>query len=325
MHDPPEIDDQAAIVVLVEQGAEACGQPRTLRHRRQCLGQRPDQPRAAVDQASVELHQIRAVAALFFGLGRGADPAGAEDHEAVVGLLPDVGEHAVGLVEQRLAGQAAALRLRRTLQTGGALDGRIGGDQAVDPVLDGQVDDGRDVFVSEVGGYFEQDRGRRALGPRVEGEIEDPRQRVDRLVVAQARRVGAGNVDHQIVSEVGKPADAEGKVPGHVLRGLVRAEVDPEQRRALFRPEPVEIAPDPVVTARVEAIAIDHGSVGGQAKHPRPWVARLGQWGHRADFDGGEAERSQRRDSLCILVKTRRQPEAVGQGFAEQLDCGLRA
>ncbi|CAI8323910.1 MAG: Uncharacterised protein [Rhodospirillaceae bacterium] len=276
--------------MLVKQGTEALGQPRTLRHGRQRLCQRPDQPRAAVDQAGVKLHQIRAVAALFFGLCRGADPAGAEDDEAVVGLLPDVGEHAVGLVEQRLAGQTAALRLRCTFETGGALDGRIGGDQAVDPALDGQIDDGRNVFVSEVGRYLEQDRGRRALSPRVEGEIEDPRQRVDRLVVAQAGCVGAGDVDHQIIGEVGKPADAEGEVPGHVLRGLVGAEVDPEQRRALFRPEPVEIAPDLVVTAGVEAVAIDHGSVGGQAKHPRARVAGLGQWGHGADFDGGEAK-----------------------------------
>ena len=86
-----------------------------------------------------------------------------------------------------------------------------------------------------------------------------------------------------------------------------------------------KVAPDPIVTARVEAVAIDHGSVGGQAKHPRARVAGLGQWGHGANFDSGEAEGGQRGDSLCILVKTRRQPKTVGQGFAEQADGGLRA
>ena len=79
------------------------------------------------------------------------------------------------------------------------------------------------------------------------------------------------------------------------------------------------------MAAGIEAVAIDHGSVGGQAEHPGARVARLGQRGHGANFDGGEAEGGQRGDSLCILVKTRRQPETVGQGFAEQADGGLRA
>ena len=93
----------------------------------------------------------------------------------------------------------------------------------------------------------------------------------------------------------------------------------------LLRPEPVEVAPDPIVTAGVEAVAIDHGRVCGKAKHPWARVAGLGQRGHRANFDGGKPKGGQRRNRLCILVKTRRQPEAVGQGFAEQADGGLRA
>ena len=325
MHDSPEVDDQTAIVVLVEQGAEAGGQPSAPRDRRQRPRQRLNQPRAAVNQAGVELHQIGAVAALCLGLRRGADPAGPKDHEAVVGLLPDVGEHAVGLVEQRLTGQTAALCLRCTLQTGGALDGGVGGDQAVDPTLDRQVADGRDVFVGEVGRNLEQDRGRRTLGSRVEGEVEDPCQRVDGLVVAQTGGVGAGNIDYQVVGDVRELTDAEGEVLRNILRAFVGAEVDPEQGGALLRPEPVEVAPDPIVTAGVEAVAIDHGRVCGKAKHPWARVTGLGLWGHRADFDGGKTKGSQRRDSFGVLVETCRQPEAVGQGLAKQFDGALRA
>ena len=70
----------------------------------------------------------------------------------------------------------------------------------------------------------------------------------------------------------------------------------------------------------VEAEAVDHGAVGGEAEHPRPGVAGLGPRDDPAHLDEAEAEAQQRVGHARALVESGREADRVGEAAAQQVD-----
>ena len=74
----------------------------------------------------------------------------------------------------------------------------------------------------------------------------------------------------------------------------------------------LDVAHQRVDAVVVEAEAVDHRLVLGQAEHARLRIARLRPRRDRADLDEAEAQRQQRVDVRAVLVQAGGQADRVG-------------
>ncbi len=197
--------------------------------------------------------------------------------------------------------------------------GGVGGDDAGQPELHGQVRDRVDVLVGQVGRDLDQQRDLAAAGPggRLTYGGQHRAQPGGGLQVAQPGSVRRADVDHEIVDLACQQTRAQGVIRGGLgLRhrpGL--ADVRPDREAAASAgAQPGGGRGGAVV---VEAHAVDQCPVGGQPEQPRPGVARLRPGGHGSHLDEGEAQHAQRVGRERVLVEARREPERAGQVAAE--------
>ena len=157
--------------------------------------------------------------------------------------------------------------------------------------------------------------------------IDDARQKVVErlglLQLAQARRVGRGNVDGDVARHGGEALD-QPHVVGDTVEGiLVGADIDADDS---FGPScPARRSPRPrrqalehgIGALRIEAEPVDDAFVGVEPEQARARIASLRQRRDGADLDEAETEPQQRVGHFGILVEARGHPDRVGKVQAE--------
>ena len=187
--------------------------------------------------------------------------------------------------------------------------------------LERQVGDRVDVLVGEVGGDLHQHRALEAeVGELLPDGGDEPAQRLDRLQVAQAGRVGRGDVEHEVVGVRGEPAHgARGSRSAacSLLAPFARPTLTPSTVARAAAGDPRR---DRLGAGVREAHAVLQRAVGGQAPHARARVARLRERGDGADLDGAEAERAQALEPARVLVDAGGDAERAREAQAERVD-----
>ena len=192
-----------------------------------------------------------------------------------------------------------------------ARDGCVRHDERAKLLVRGNPGDRVDIGGFEIGGDLEEN-WRSVFAARLEHGVEQAGQRAFVLQRAQARRIGAGDVDREIGRERGHDARHRGVVGNPVLAVLVGANVDAEhtgtplpRRESLRRNRRAAV---------VEAHPVDHRAVLDQPEQARLGIARLRTRGDRADLGKAEAQRQQLVRDLAILVEARRHAQRIGEG-----------
>ena len=132
---------------------------------------------------------------------------------------------------------------------------------------------------------------------------------------AQARRVGRGDVDGEIVGDAGHRRDAGGIIGDRgpalsLLAPILTPTMPPARAGALRRAAPQRRR----LALIVEAHAVDHRPVLGQPEQPRLRIARLRPRRQRADLDEAEAEaRASARKTSASLSKPAASPTGLGK------------
>ena len=142
-------------------------------------------------------------------------------------------------------------------------------------------------------------------------------KRLAPLQVAQAGRVGRGDVEGQIVGERGEGPDAKHIVRDAVGGVLVGADVDADHAlaaaalsRARARSKPSLLKPKRLMTAASSRRRNRRG----------PGVAVLRPRRQRADLDEAEAEAQHRARNLGVLVEAGGEAERIGKSQSQGLD-----
>ena len=152
---------------------------------------------------------------------------------------------------------------------------------------------------------------------------------IDRLQVAQARRVRRRHVDDDEVDPLGQRLGAVLVVGGGVLFGghLVLADVGTHDRAATGGrcAQLAQLVGCRVRSGVVEAHAVAQASLLHEAPQARRVIARLRAWRDGADLDEGVAERAHAEHGLRILVHTGCQAQARRQAALTQHEGDLDA
>ena len=149
--------------------------------------------------------------------------------------------------------------------------------------------------------------------------LEDGAEAGFPLQVAQTGGVGGGDVDDDVVGMRGNGGDEGGVVALGVGAGLVDAHICANRSGATWVGAEVrEIGGETVV---VEAHAVDHRAVRGEAEQAGARVAGLGQRRDGAGLDEAEAEAGQGGEGDRIFVEPSGEADRVGEGQAEGFDC----
>jgi hypothetical protein len=287
---------------------------------------RPQRP--AVDQPRVALDEGGAVSQPVPRVVGGLDAAHRDQYEPVADSAVQPLEHVKGALLERRPGQAARLsgRLRVADQSVSG-DRGVGGNDAVQAELDGEVGDRVDVLVGQIRSDLHEQRDL-AAGRPVESVADRPQQRPQvlyRLQVPQPRGVRRADVDDQVVGVRAEPFGALDVVGGGlaVRYGLGLADVDADDGAtpAAAAAAVAAAAQSPRHHSRaviVEPHPVDNGPVPGQPEQPGPRVARLRLGGDRTDLHEAEAERGERLVRRGVLVETGGQAEWAGEVQTER-------
>ncbi len=153
---------------------------------------------------------------------------------------------------------------------------------------------------------------------RVEHAGEQIVERLGLLQIAQAGRVGRGDVDGEIAGDGGEGLDQLGIIAAAVGAVAVGADIDADDA-ALPGPrgEPLERRGGARI---VEAEAVDHALVRFEPEQARPRITGLRQRGERTDLDKAETEPQQRVRHLGVLVETGGEPNRIGEIQPEGAD-----
>ena len=281
-----------------------------------------DQRRAAIDQARIQLHQ-RGAGIEFLGCVTAIqDATHADQRNAPLQTLVHAGQHRGGVCEQRLAGKSARLVAVRIVGHGAVVDGGVAADHAVDAGVQQYLGDGVLLGLVQIGRDLQQHGfalavlGAQSLLRLAQYRDEAP-QRGFLLQVAQALRVGRGDIDGDVAGVLVHAGEAEQVIAGGFLvrRVLVLADVDAEHAVVAGL---LHVAHQRVDAGVVEAEPVDDRLVVLQAEHPRLRVARLRPRRGGAHFDEAEAERAERVEVVGVLVQPRGQADRVGKAQPER-------
>ena len=156
---------------------------------------------------------------------------------------------------------------------------------------------------------FWQRRAARIDGGQNRGEPFFP------LQIAQAWRIGGGDIDGDVISVRRQRFIKRRVIAFRIGAFLVDPDIRTENPRERPRqgPQPREIGIEPGI---IEAHAVDHGLVFGQAKQPRARIACLRTRGDRAGFHEAKTEAQQGQDCLRILIKAGSQAKRIAEAKA---------
>ena len=171
------------------------------------------------------------------------------------------------------------------------------------------------IGIGDVG--CELDQERRALlhcAPRHLHPREQRSESFRCLQIAQAWRVGRGDVDGEIVGNRAHAADARHVIADTILAVLAGADIHPDHAVAASR----ETAKRGRLALIVEAEAVDDGAVGGGAKNAWGGIALLRLRRQRADFDEAEPRGEKRREHPRILVEASRHADRIAEVHTPQ-------
>ncbi len=185
----------------------------------------------------------------------------------------------------------------------------VADDHAVDPARARDADDVVEIGSDRSGAIFSSTGVGPACGAtRSRASITRAKQIVEHcglLQVAQARRVGRGNIDGDVARHRREALDQPHIIGDAIGRILVGADIDADDAAGIAR-APASRARAPTVGAlRIKAEPVDHAAIGIEPEHPRPRIAGLRQRRDGADFDKAEAEAQQRIGHLGVLVEAR--------------------
>jgi hypothetical protein len=220
-------------------------------------------------------------------------------------------------IKQRLAREAAGFG--RILHPGDriAADSGVGDDEAIEI---GGGDDGCDAIERrfiEIGRDLEEDRHPHlGLGALGQHGAEQALQRFVTLQVPEARRIGRGDVDREVIGQLGEAPDAQHIVGDEVFAVLVGADIDAERRRHANAAQPFE---GRVVAFIVKAHAVDDAFGLRNAEQARLGIAHLRARRHRTDLDHAEAHQRERTRDFGVLVEARCHADRVGKFEAAEL------
>ena len=159
---------------------------------------------------------------------------------------------------------------------------------------------------------------RRGFGARQLERRDQLDQRRLALQRAQARGVGRGDVDGEVIGH-GRQARNAGNVIRHgVFAVAVLADIGADD--AAFAAPRLEPRRDIVQTFAVKSQAVDDRAVLFQPEQARLGVARLRARRHRAHLDKSETKTEHRVRHLGVFVEARRQPDRIGKAPPPQLD-----
>ena len=103
------------------------------------------------------------------------------------------------------------------------------------------------------------------------------------LQITKPRSVWRGDVQGYVISKCGKPRNGDMIILNRVGAGFIGTDINPENCWAvLFRSQ---ISRGIFDTVSIEPVAVDHGFIGRQTKHPWPRVSGLRQGCDSADFN----------------------------------------
>ena len=190
-----------------------------------------------------------------------------------------------------------------------SLDGGVGRDDPGGPAGHRHVD----RLVERLGREVRRELHQEWLAERpdpVDAGPEQPLERRAVLEIPEPRRVGRGEVHHQVVGPGVERVDGRQVVVDGPLVGgvLVLADVHPDDSPALPR-QPRQALPAGRRALVVEAHPVDEGPVLGQPEEARPGVSRLGPGRDGSDLDVAEPERVEAADEHLALVEPRRHAE----------------
>ena len=248
----------------------------------------PREPGPSIDQGGVELDQARPGADPVIGVRAAGDAAGPDQRQRAAGRPAEIAQPLQRQLLQRRAGKAARLAAHGATAAAGRRDRGVGDDQRVEPLVERDPRRCRRYRAGSRSGATFRNTGGRRVAARRQHRGEQLVSAPSSCKRAQARRVGRGDVDRQIIGERRHPPDARRIIGDRGRRAvLVGADIDADdaapRRRAVSRFAP------PRLPAVVEAHAVDHRPVLGQPEQPRLRIARLRRGRERADLDEAEA------------------------------------
>jgi len=272
------------------------------------LGARESQ--ALVEHRPIKLHRARPGADFFIGVFGGRNPADTDQRQLAVQELRQTREHPRGLFEQGRAGKPASLPGIGTFQTFARQRG-VRRHDAIDPGAQRHLGHVFQFGHVQIGGDLQENRQRTGqCRTRVEHAAQKRRKRLLALQIAQLLGVGRGDIHRDELDMRTGALQHEGEIGRAVGAVLVRAKVEPD--RDALRPsgQPRCDRLHPFV---VEAKAVDHCLIFGQAPEPRPRVALLRARRGGPHFEKAEAKLHQRRERHRVLVEARRKAHRVWQ------------
>ena len=204
---------------------------------------------------------------------------------------------------------------------GSPFDGGVGGNHAVHALGLQRGGDDLNLPLVQVRRDLQEHRHVPAmfLGQLDAALAQGAEQAVQRFIAlqrAQVLRVGAGDVDGDIVGVRVDAGQADQVVVHRPFdrRGGVLADVQPQDAAGATEAAcALHVGQEGLQPLVVEAQAVDQRAGVGQAEHARLGVAGLAQRGDRADLDEAEAHRAQPVDAAAVLVQPGGQPDAVGK------------
>ena len=139
------------------------------------------------------------------------------------------------------------------------------------------------------------------------------------LQVAQAGRVGGGDVDDEGVRVLGKLLGASRVGLGGGFERDVAVLSDVHEKRCSGRLQLAEAFGDGVRAVVVEPKTVDQRAARGVTKEARPRIARLRVQRHRADFDEAEAECGKERHHHRVFIESRGDADRIAKRQVPQL------
>ena len=175
-------------------------------------------------------------------------------------------------------------------------------------------------FVGQIGSDLDEERHDAIGSARLAaaaGCLQDRAQVIDGLQVAQAGRVGGGDIHDDKVHPVGERLRAVLVVRGGVRlrRHLVLADVGADDRGAArrSRAQLAQLLGGGICSGVVEAHAVTQAALLHEAPQARRVVAGLRTRSHGADLDEGVAEGAHAEHGLGVLVHASRKTQAGGE------------
>ena len=250
------------------------------------------------------------------------DAAYADDRDAAFQFRGKGPDYFRGTCREGCTGEAARFLPARTVFRAGAGKRSVRGDQAVQPFIQKDPAEFRDLFVRDVRSHFHEDGNlppgfrRHVRLFRFQGS-QQARGGLSRLEVAQTRRIGGGEVNGNVVRHGPRRSQAGQVVLGGIFvrRHLVFADVDTKH--------PVEAGGLPDVfhaggnAVIVEAHSIDDGTLGNEAEQAGLVLAGLGARRQRSHLHKAESHLAEGADRIRLLVHPGGKAHPVGEFHAQ--------